>query len=118
MIEPQMMEKSILYACELDEASPKVLGDAEKVQQIFINLLANSIKFTPALGSICVSASAMDGRVAIRVTDSGPGIPPEKIESLFTPFYQFDGTWRTPAGPASGWSFASGSTAWASRLER
>ncbi len=88
MIEPQLMAKSITYSLEFGAAVPRVIGDPERLQQILINLLANSIKFTPPRGSITVSASGKDANVEIRVIDSGPGIPADKIGSLFTPFLQ------------------------------
>lgn len=102
MIEPQLMEKKIAFSREFDESMPQVIGDVEKVQQILINLLANSIKFTPAAGNICVSARVRQTKVEIRVTDSGPGIPANKIASLFTPFLQLDDTGETVGGTGLG----------------
>jgi signal transduction histidine kinase len=88
MIEPQLMAKSIRYARELEEVTPRVIGDAQRVQQIVINLLANSIKFTPPSGTITVSTQSRDTEVELRVHDSGPGIPSDKVGSLFSPFFQ------------------------------
>lgn len=102
MIEPQLLAKRIDYHSDFELPVPKVRGDAEKVQQIMINLLANSIKFTPASGSIHVSATLQKSRVEIRVSDSGPGIPADKISVLFTPFLQLDGGQVTPTGTGLG----------------
>ena len=90
MIEPQLMAKSIRFSQHVDGPPLHVMGDAERVQQILINLLANSIKFTPPNGSIAVDARRVDSRVELRVHDSGIGISPDKRNTLFRPFSQLD----------------------------
>ncbi len=88
MIEPQLTAKKIVYPLEVDESAPRVVADLERLQQIFINLIANSIRSTPPEGSIRVSARRRDREVEERVNDSGPGIPADKVGSLFSPFVQ------------------------------
>jgi signal transduction histidine kinase len=58
------------------------------VLQIFSNLVGNAVKFTPAGGSITLSAARADGKIHISVTDTGPGIPPAQIPRLFGKFWQ------------------------------
>jgi PAS domain S-box-containing protein len=98
MVEPQLIEKNITYKRELEPGTPKVIGDAERVQQIVINLVANSIKFTPHSGTITVSTRNTGGEVELRVRDTGPGIPADKVDSLFSPFVQLG----SPAEKAGG----------------
>ncbi|HLT59290.1 MAG TPA: HAMP domain-containing sensor histidine kinase [Limnochordales bacterium] len=63
-----------------------VHGDETKIKQIFINLLHNAVKYTPA-GRISVAVEREPtGHVRIAVTDSGPGIPPDHRERIFEPF--------------------------------
>jgi signal transduction histidine kinase/DNA-binding response OmpR family regulator len=80
------------------EASPHldVLGDPLRVRQIVANLLSNAIKFTDH-GSVCVTLSAVpraDGRVEVKfqVTDTGTGIPADKLPAIFEKFTQADGS--------------------------
>jgi signal transduction histidine kinase len=53
-----------------------------------LNLLTNAIKFTEPGGSITLSAGHIPGGVALRVSDTGRGIPPDRMESIFSPFVQ------------------------------
>lgn len=66
-----------------------VRADAGKLTQILINLVANAVRFTPSGGSVNVSARRT-GRewVAVSVTDTGSGIPSEKLDQIFEPFVQ------------------------------
>ncbi len=65
-----------------------VNGDAEQLNQVFVNLLLNAIEATPAGGLINVSASALpeSGMIRVSVSDTGPGIAPEIMGRLFEPF--------------------------------
>jgi signal transduction histidine kinase len=63
-------------------------ADREKVHQILLNLLSNAIKFTPEGGSIEVACLADGGRVGVRISDTGMGIPADKLEHIFAPFVQ------------------------------
>lgn len=67
-----------------------VSADPDRLQQILLNLLGNASKFTPAGGRVTVSATRTGDRVAIRVSDTGRGIPREKMDEIFKPFSQVD----------------------------
>ncbi|WP_448190353.1 sensor histidine kinase [Azospirillum sp. sgz301742] len=76
----------------LDDATPAVLGDERLLKQMLENLLSNAVKFTPPGGSVTVRATPMDdGGLAIAVIDTGPGIAPDILERVFSPFVQADG---------------------------
>jgi signal transduction histidine kinase len=70
--------------------------DKDKLEKILFNLLSNAFKFTPPQGKVEVSLSLMDKNeeqtkwLAIRVKDTGIGIPPEKQERIFERFFQHD----------------------------
>jgi signal transduction histidine kinase len=66
-------------------------GDPDRIMQILVNLIGNAIKFT-AQGSITVCIRWQDSTLIISVTDTGLGIPDDKIKSLFSPFTQVDNT--------------------------
>lgn len=67
-----------------------VLGDAQRLAQIFRNLLANAIKFTPAGGSIAVTGARTGDGVVVTVADTGMGIAPEFLPRIFDRFSQAD----------------------------
>jgi PAS domain S-box-containing protein len=88
MVEPQLVAAGLRLDSSVD-ADVIARADAEKVQQILLNLLNNAVKFTPAGGRVAVETSRDDrGRVRVSVVDSGIGIKPEKLESIFEPFVQ------------------------------
>ena len=91
MVEPQMQAAKLTSSAAVP-VDLLMHADREKVQQILINLLTNAVKFTPAGGSIRVSAGARpdSGQIAIDVADTGIGIPPAKLSSVFEPFVQVD----------------------------
>jgi PAS domain S-box-containing protein len=76
---------------EFDGELPRMYVDEEKLRQIVINLLSNAAKFTDQ-GAIRLKAHAANGSVAIAVSDSGIGIPPDKLEMIFEEFEQVDAT--------------------------
>jgi two-component system, sensor histidine kinase and response regulator len=89
-------EKGIAFHLNVSAEVPPILsGDARRIRQILLNLLGNAVKFTTA-GSVklLVSLCSDEDRSAIHfvVEDTGPGIPPEVEDLLFTPFAQADST--------------------------
>ena len=69
-----------------------VWGDPLRAKQAVVNLLSNAVKFTPAGGSVTISARQMDTQVAITVADTGVGIPEEHREAIFDRFHQVGAT--------------------------
>jgi signal transduction histidine kinase len=93
MIDPQIASKSLRFDVRGAGALPVVHADREKLQQVILNLLSNAVKFTPAGGSVWIEAAEIggaDGQVAVRVGDTGQGIPPPQLEWIFEPFTQVD----------------------------
>src|SRR5262249_7970248 len=60
-----------------------IRADGRRVRQIVFNLVSNAVKFTPAGGRVDVSARLDDGQVEIAVADTGPGIAPQELETIF-----------------------------------
>jgi PAS domain S-box-containing protein len=90
MIAPQILKKGLHYSYKGVDKSASVLADPEKMQQIILNLLSNAVKFTEPGGTITLSAEAAGKCIDIRVADTGPGIPPEKLDRIFDAFVQVD----------------------------
>lgn len=90
LVAPQARAKRLRLIVPSCPASLTFRGDQEKVQQIILNLLTNSIKFTDEGGCIEIVCDAHPVSIAINVVDTGVGIAPEKITSIFDPFVQVD----------------------------
>ncbi|NKN05570.1 sensor histidine kinase [Rhizobium laguerreae] len=76
-----------IQVVEPAEPDLSVLADRRRLLQVFLNLLSNGVKYNRPRGSVTVSHRAMDGgRIRIEVSDTGPGIPAERVSRLFTPF--------------------------------
>lgn len=88
MLEPQWSDKNLDIALELEAAA--ISGDEHLMAQVWINLLHNSIKFTPNGGSINITINNSDSWVVCRITDSGIGISEEDKLHIFERFYKVD----------------------------
>ena len=91
LILPQVTAKPLKYERQRGDPSVGCSADLDKLHQVLANLLSNAVKFTPAAGAVTVSWDASDGVVDIHVSDTGPGIPPTKLEAIFEPFVQLGG---------------------------
>jgi CheY-like chemotaxis protein len=89
---PVAKSRGLDLARSLDADVGEIRADAARLEQVVGNLLSNAVKFTPAGGSIRVSAARSGTSVEIRVTDSGAGIAPEFIPFVFDRFRQADTT--------------------------
>src|SRR5262245_53047620 len=88
-VEPLVKVEAVTLVREFAGELPHMYVDEQKLRQIVINLLSNAAKFT-ARGSIRLQAHAANGSVAITITDTGIGIPPDKLELVFEEFEQLD----------------------------
>jgi signal transduction histidine kinase/ActR/RegA family two-component response regulator len=78
------------YTLALDDAAVMVQGDRERLQQVFGNLLANALKYTPRGGAVRVELSVTGSESIVRVVDSGIGISPDVLPAVFELFRQAD----------------------------
>jgi signal transduction histidine kinase len=107
-IEPKARKKSIALECRVDGDLPRLLGDSDRLRQVFVNLADNAVKFSPPGGVVRLQArwAPLDAGeddsegfsllapsrrlVEVQVEDHGIGIPEEERERVFDPFYQVD----------------------------
>ena len=75
---------------ELEDGLPEIVADRERVLQVMMNIVSNSIKYTPDGGHIAISAGRRDSRVWMVVDDDGIGIPEEDRPRIFERFYRVD----------------------------
>ena len=106
MIQPQLEAKALTLEVMTAVDLPPVRADRDKLVQILLNLLSNSVKFTDRGGRACVEATVraeVPERVFIRVSDTGCGIPSDKLDFIFEPFTQVDASHsRTGQGTGLG----------------
>jgi len=87
-------EKGVKLTVEA-ESLPPLLGDGDRLMQVFTNLLDNALTYTPPGGSVTVAAEGVEGpegrrEVEVSVTDTGPGIPAQELPRIFERFYRLD----------------------------
>ena len=106
-VAPAAEGRQITLGFDLVSPSPRVRGDATRLQQVIWNLLSNAVKFTDPGGRIDVRTRVADGQLRIEVVDSGIGIAPAFLPFVFDRFRQEDGSiTRTHSGLGLGLSIA------------
>lgn len=83
-------KKDISLTAELGTLKEKVLGDEDRLQQVLINLIDNSIKYMPQGGRITVRCVEEEDFMKVSVSDTGPGIPEEELARVFERFYRIE----------------------------
>lgn len=92
LLAPQLKDKDLKLNITIPENIKDIYIDISHAERIFINLLNNAVKFTPAGGMITIAASPIleNGFVTFHVMDTGIGIPPEDLNKLFNEFFRID----------------------------
>jgi signal transduction histidine kinase len=99
---PRAQEKGVTLAAELPPALPSMAGDADRLTQVFTNLVDNALKHTPSGGKVTITATPTPGWLEVGVSDTGPGIPAEDLSRIFERFYQVDKSRARRAGVGLG----------------
>lgn len=105
MIEPQMHASQLHLDVASCDPGVHFHADGERVAQIILNLLSNAVKFTDAGGVVKITTVVTEDWIDLRVRDTGTGIPAEKLEAVFEPFFQVDAT-NTRGGGGTGLGLA------------
>ncbi len=95
---PALDEKALISELEMRDCAVPVLGDAQRLRQVFTNLLGNALKFTPKGGTIRVTSESDRRMVRVAISDSGVGISTEFLPHVFEPFRQADTSWSRQHG--------------------
>lgn len=83
-------QKSIEISIQTKDKSPEVYGDRERLKQVFINLVDNSIKYSRSGSKVTLECDDLEDKVLLSVRDNGPGIAGEHIPRIFERFYRVD----------------------------
>jgi signal transduction histidine kinase len=104
MWEEQARSKGLSFTLDMADCPARIMGDAARVRQIVFNLLSNALKFT-RVGAVTVALRTGEDRLWLDVSDSGIGIPANKLDEIFESFRQADaGTTRQFGGTGLGLS--------------
>ena len=90
LLTPQMKDKEIQFIANVPPDMPDFFVDNNQVERVFINLVGNAIKFTPAQGKITVKAMKEKDILHFSVTDTGIGITEDELAKLFEEFYRVE----------------------------
>jgi signal transduction histidine kinase len=93
-IHPAAEAKQIQIYTELDEAVGVVMGDPDRLQQVFANLLSNAVKFTPEEGRIELNLQSLDGQAQVAIRDTGKGISADFLPHVFERYRQGQNEYR------------------------
>ena len=91
---------------EVPETLPRVRVDPTLLERAVANVVANALTYAPAAAPVRIEGRSENGRVELRIIDSGPGIPKERRESALLPFQRLDD--RSPGGVGLGLPVAAG----------
>jgi signal transduction histidine kinase len=96
---PKADERGVSVAVTAKDSLPRVQGDPEKIVWVLNQLLDNAIKFTPSGGRVVISLKEESTNlVMVSVSDTGIGIPGNRLQEIFEPFHQLDGSSTRKAG--------------------
>jgi PAS domain S-box-containing protein len=90
LMAPRAQAKGIELAAHIAPDLPaRLIGDRDRLRQILLNLVGNAVKFTEA-GGVGLSLAGVEGQLEITVADTGPGIPADRLDTIFGEFEQLD----------------------------
>ncbi len=87
LLRPEAAAREIEICARVDASVPQLLADPVRLTQALLNLMINALQAVERKGRIEVSATVAGDTLSIAVRDSGPGIPPEKLASIFDPYF-------------------------------
>lgn len=90
LMKPFVKEKNITLKLNIPEYLPAISGDKDTLEQAFLNLVDNGIKYGNYGGSLFVSAKEKNGYIKVHISDDGVGIPEDKLPYIFEQFYQVE----------------------------
>ena len=102
--ERELDARSIALVRSLEPGVEQMIGDSDRLEQAFQNLVANALRYTPDEGQISLTARRADDAIQIVVRDTGPGIPTPQLPLIFDRFYKVDASRKQSGGSGLGLS--------------
>jgi signal transduction histidine kinase len=102
VLKPQAEDKQIRLVADVPEGLPPVVGDAQRLHQVLINLVGNAIKYCHPGDKVAVGAQCEEQQLVVTIADTGPGIPDEELEHIFERFYRVSATEDEASGAGLG----------------
>jgi len=102
---PLCQRRGLEMEKEIPAGLPGIIGDEESLMRVFINIIGNATKYTPSGGRIHIGANYDDVTLTISVSDTGAGIPRDKIPFIFEPFFRGKGKEDRQRGSGLGLTF-------------
>jgi two-component system sensor histidine kinase HydH len=87
LLRPEAAARQIQITTELEHGLPTLRADPVRLTQALMNLVINAMQAVERQGKIEVSAQQVESAILVKVSDTGPGIPPEKLASIFDPYF-------------------------------
>ena len=104
-LSPQALEAQVDLNLSVADL-PTCVGDADRLSQVFTNLVDNAVKHTPPDGEVRIRADFWRERIRVEVADTGEGIPSQDLSRIFERFYQVDKSRKDGEKPSSGLGLA------------
>jgi len=98
-------EKGLDLKVELAEEPLVLIGVEDGLERVFMNLVSNAVKYTPAGGSVAVKAWTEDDQIKAEVADTGIGIPEEALPRIFDEFYRAKNAKAVESGRGRDWGW-------------
>jgi len=88
LLRPLIDQKGLQLEVKIASPLPALRGNPLRLRQMLENLIGNAIKYTPSGGRIEISLYPQDSQIVFKISDTGPGIPPEEQSRIFEKFYR------------------------------
>jgi two-component system sensor histidine kinase/response regulator len=102
---PLCQRRELMLDAHLNDSLPSIIGDQESLLRVFTNIIGNATKYTPAGGKISVNTYSDDYYVYVSISDTGAGIPQDKLPFIFEPFFRVKGKEERQRGSGLGLTF-------------
>jgi signal transduction histidine kinase len=106
VLAPQADAKRVALSADVPVDLPSIVGDAQRLHQVMLNLMGNGIKYCQEGDTVTVTARCEGGILVVSVADTGPGIPADALPRIFERFYRVPGTEGQAVGSGLGLTIA------------
>jgi signal transduction histidine kinase len=102
VLAPQADAKQVALSADVPTDLPSIVGDAQRLHQVMLNLMGNGIKYCREGDTVTITARCKEGSLVVSVADTGPGIPADALPRIFERFYRVPGTEGQAVGSGLG----------------